>query len=94
MKKKEKKERKRYAIFFFWGGGGTGGQVRCIMGDAQMANSPTRPPTLFSRLFPFSRHFLTEKLLGRVCLKIVAYGTFQKSQTCQEDVESFVQMPR
>ena len=42
----------------------------------------------------FFRHFLTEKLWRRVCLKTVAYGTFQSSQTCQEDVESFVQMPR
>ena len=73
--------------------GGGGGQARYIMGDVQMANSPTRPPTLFLRLFSSSRHFLTENLWGRVCLKTVVYGTFQSSQTCQEDVESFVQMP-
>ena len=76
------------------GGGGGGGQTRCIMGDVQMANSPTRLPTLFLGLFPSSRHFLTEKLWGQVCLKTVVYGTFQSSQTCQEDVETFVQMPR
>ena len=63
------------------------------MGDLQMANSTTRPPTLFPGLFPSSRHFLREKLPGRVSFKAVLYGTYQISQTFQ-DVESFVQMPR
>ena len=71
-----------------------GGQTKCTIGDVQMANSTTRPPTLFPGLFPSSRHFLREKLSGRVFLKAVLYGTYQISQTCQEDVESFVQMPR
>ena len=71
-----------------------GEQTKCIMGNVQMANCRTRPPTLFPGLFPSSRHFLREKLSGRVSLKAVLYGTYQISQTCQEDVESFVQMPR
>ena len=64
------------------------------MGGMQKANSTTRPPTLFPGLFPSSRHFLTEKLSGRVSLKAVLYGTYQISQTFQEDIECFVQMPR
>ena len=38
-----------------------GGQTKCIMGGVQMANSTTRPPTLFPGLFPSSRHFLTSR---------------------------------
>ena len=59
---------------------------RCKWGIARLDQQPCS--------HGFFRHFLTEKLWRRVCLKTVAYGTFQSSQTCQEDVESFVQMPR
>ena len=71
-----------------------GGQTKCIMGDVQMANSTTRPPSSFPGLFPSFLQFLREKLSGRVSLKAVLYGSYQISQTLQEDVESFVQMPR
>ena len=59
---------------------------RCKWGIARLDQQPCS--------HGFFRHFLTEKLWRRVCLKTVAYGTFQSSQTCQEDVESFVQTPR
>ena len=75
----------------WWGGGK---QQGVLWKMCKLANSATRLPTLFLGLFPSSRHFLTEKLWGRVCLKTVVYGTFQSSQICQEDVESFLQMPR
>ena len=64
-----------------------GGQTKCIMGDVQIANSTTRPPTLFPGLFPSFRHFLREKLSGRVSLKAVLYEPYQISQTLQEDVK-------
>ena len=70
-----------------------GGQTKCIMEHLQMANSTTRPPTSFPGLFPSFRHFLREKLSGRVSLKAVLYESYQISQTLQEDVKSFVQMP-
>ena len=70
-----------------------GGQTKCIMEHLQMANSTTRPQTSFPGLFPSFRHFLREKLSGRVSLKAVLYESYQISQTLQEDVKSFVQMP-
>ena len=64
-----------------------GGQTKCIMEHLQMANSTTRPPTSFPGLFPSFRHFLREKLSGRVSLKAVLYEPYQISQTLQEDVK-------
>ena len=87
---KEKWKNKRGAKFGRGGGEGGGKQgVLWEMCKWRIARLDHQPCS-----HGFFRHFLTEKLWRRVCLKTVAYGTFQSSQTCQEDVESFVQMPR
>ena len=58
----------------WWGGGK---QQGVLWKMCKLANSATRLPTLFLRLFPSSRHFLTEKLWGRVVLKLLYMEPFK-----------------